>query len=286
VRAYGRNFTLPGVSRDSTVHLAVSAVDRALAADSNAVEAWVAEALVSRILDPTNAGPTLKAIRRALALDSTSGTAWHWYAITLADGGDLSAAHRAWHAGALRAPGYAEGLTFLGLSEYWRGQYDSAQYWVDSAVAVDPNYGLARSTAGYVAIERGDFGRGAASFEAARRLGDGIEAVNALAGSALVAARSGRRDEARALLRSVDSMAAGYSPTPLHTAVYIAQAHVGLGESAQAIAWLGRYEPRADLHFQLHLRCDPGFAAIESDPHFTALLLPMRPRPDGGCRGD
>ena len=42
------------------------------------------------------------------------------------------------------------------LAHTWRRQYDSAQVWADSAIAVDPSYLLVRNSAGYVAVERGD----------------------------------------------------------------------------------------------------------------------------------
>jgi hypothetical protein len=136
-----------------------------------------------------------------------------------------------------------------------------------------------------VAIERGDFARGAASFDAARRItGDGdIEAVHALAGSALAEARAGQRREAARLVQLAESLATVYTPVPLHTAVYVAEAHAGLGEIDQAISWLTRYEPRRDLHFQLHLRCDPSFAPLSAEPRFRALLILPRPPRGEGC---
>jgi hypothetical protein len=142
---------------------------------------------------------------------------------------------------------------------------------------------LARSVAGYVAIERGEYGRGTAAFDAARLLSGDIEVVNALAGSALVDARAGRRQEARAILKEADSLGRAYSPTPLHTAVYVAEAYTGLGDVDRAMGWLARYQPRGDLHFQLHLRCDPAFTPIEQNPGFRALLLPETSRPRKGC---
>jgi len=71
---------------------------------------------------------------------------------------------------------------------------------------------------------------------------------------------------------------------PLHTSVGLAETYAALGDAVQAVAWLRRYAPSQDLHFQLHLRCDPAFAPIERDSGFRVLLA--RPRPEGvrGCR--
>jgi Flp pilus assembly protein TadD len=109
VRAYGRNFDVPGVSRDSMVHLAVAAVERALAADPRSTEAWVAQAMVSRMTDPTNLEPALRSLRRALSLDSTLGQAWHNYAVTLADRGDFPGAISAWRRCVTVAPARRRG---------------------------------------------------------------------------------------------------------------------------------------------------------------------------------
>jgi tetratricopeptide (TPR) repeat protein len=283
VRAYNRNFSLPGISRDSVLHLEVVAAERALAADSGSADAWVAQAMVSRDIDPTELNPVFRALDRAIGLDSAFGPAWHQLAMTRAESGDFPGALKAWRRCVTVAPTYAEGIAFRALADYWRRQYDSAQVWADSAVALEPNYLQPRQVVGYVAIERGDFAKGAAAFDAARRLSGEVEVANALAGSALAEGRAGRIAEARAILRQADSLASAYSPTPLHTAVYLAQAYAGLGETDRAVAWLARYHPRGDLHFQLHLRCDPPFVPIAGDQRFRRLLILPRPPSEAGC---
>ena len=279
-RGYNRRFAPPGLVRDSVLRLAVFAADRAMAADAASAETWLTQAIVRQIVDPTDAAPVMRAARRAVAIDSTNPFAWHTLAVSLADSGDMAAAVDTWRHCALVAPAYAQCLAFLGLGHYWRRAIDSAAAWADSAVSVDPTYLLGRTTMGSIAIERGDFERATAAFEAARRLSTEIEVVNAVAGLALVEARRGRRDAARALLREADSLAAAYQPVPMHTIVYTAQARALLDPRA-ALAALERYHPRRELHFQLHLRCDPAFDPIAHEPGFRALLV--APRPIAGC---
>jgi len=79
-----------------------------------------------------------------------------------------------------------------------------------------------------------------------------------------------------ALLAQVDSMSRSFVPMPLHTAVYVAQAWADLGDAGRAVQWLEKYERSRDLHFQLHLRCDPSFARIAGAVGYRALLLPIR----------
>ena len=86
-----------------------------------------------------------------------------------------------------------------------------------------------------------------------------------------------RMSGARALLAQVDSMSRGFVPMPLHTAVYVAQAWAELGESGQVVRWLEKYDRPGDLHFQLHLRCDPPFDRIRGKSDYAPLRL------GGGC---
>jgi hypothetical protein len=105
-----------------------------------------------------------------------------------------------------------------------------------------------------------------------------------MAGSALVEARLGRRDHARRMLRGLDSAATRYDPPPVHLVVFLAQAYAAVGDADGAMRWLGRYAPSGDVHFQLHLRCDPSFDPIAADPRFRALLLRERAPAAVGCR--
>jgi tetratricopeptide (TPR) repeat protein len=262
----------------------VAAADRALAGDPRSVDAWVTQAIVNRNVDPTDLGPAIRSLRQALALDPRDAVAWHFLAICLAESGDMDSAFQAWRSSIGTDPSYAQGVAFFALGHYWRHEYDSAAHWADSAMALEPTYLLSRSTVGYVAIERGEFARGKAAFEAVERLGTDVELVNAMAGIALAEGRAGNTPQARGMLQRAESLSTGYySPAPLHTAVYLAQAYAGLGDADHAIAWLQRYAPVNDLHFQLHLRCDPPFAAIETDPRFRSLLVMPRPAGSRGC---
>jgi tetratricopeptide (TPR) repeat protein len=85
VRAYERVFPIEGVPRDRMLQLALSAVDRALAADRRSADVWLTQALLLRDIDPTDDGPVLRSLRQALALDSTDAPAWHFLALVVID---------------------------------------------------------------------------------------------------------------------------------------------------------------------------------------------------------
>jgi hypothetical protein len=63
----------------------------------------------------------------------------------------------------------------------------------------------------------------------------------------------------------------------------MAQAYAARGDGDRALDWLRRYATPADLHFQLHLRCDPPFAPLNDDPRFRALLGMPRPVSPSVC---
>lgn len=274
VRAYERAFVIAGIPRDSMLKRAVAAAEGAIAANPGSADVWLTQALVNRQIDPTDRASTFRSIRRALELDSLNVPSWHVVAVSLAETGDLAGAIDAWRRCVTLDPSYSQGLAFLALGHYWQRQFDSAAAWADSVVAMDPTYFLGRTTMGQIAVARGDYARARAAFDAARRLTTGVEIVDGLAGSSLAEAAARRPSQARALLQRADSLAVAYMPVPLHTAVYMSHAYAALNEVDRAVRWIEAYEPRADVHFQLHLRCDAPFDVIRANPRFQSVLVP------------
>jgi Tfp pilus assembly protein PilF len=131
---------------------------------------------------------------------------------------------------------------------------------------------LGRTTAGYIAVERGEYAKATAELDAALRVVSDVEVANVLAARALVEARQGARARAKATLQQADSIGLQYTPVNAHTAVYLAQGYAAAAQPDSAIRWLERYSPVEDLHFQTHLRCDPPLDPIRRDRRFQALL--------------
>ncbi|HSR92667.1 MAG TPA: protein kinase [Gemmatimonadales bacterium] len=282
-RADLRGFVIPGVPPDSLIDAAVRAVDRALALDSNSAAAWRVRSTLNQRIDPTDDTPALRSIRHAIALDSTQPESWHYLGMYLTETGDPGGGITAWHRCLALSPTNTQCLAFLGLAYYWRRQYDSAAMYGDSAVSIDPGYYLGRTSLAATELSRGNTGKAVAAFDAALRLSSGVETVNAIVENALAVSHAGDQAKARKLLVQAESLGKGYRPFSLHTAVYFAETYAGLGDATTALRLLRDYQPRADLHFQLHLRCDPLLDPVADNPAFQSLLLKEMPRPPHGC---
>ena len=174
-----------------------------------------------------------------------------------------------------QSPTYTQGLTFMALAHYWLQQYDSAQVWADSVIAVEPNYLLDRNAADISRSSVETTARAIASFEAATAAGHRTpSSCSRTPARAFVEARSG---DTRPGPR--DAAADRFAHGVVHDD--LAARRGGRGEvvrrarrRGRCAAWLARYPVPRDLHFQLHLRCEPPLAVLARDARYRAMLLP------------
>jgi tetratricopeptide (TPR) repeat protein len=262
---------VPGVPAESLLVRQLEASERAIELDSLNPETWLARADVSRFVDPTTRTGALAATRRALTLDPRNAEAWHRLGVTLEELGDRDGALKSLRRSIALAPGRGHYLAFLSNHFYWWREYDSAAVWGDSAVAVDATLPYAREVAGAAALALGRRDVAEGDYEAARRLNPGPIAVRALEGLAEVAAEQGDRASARSLVTKAEALTNPAAPT-VHAAISIASAYAAIGQDARALQWLERYQPRRDLHFQLHLRRDLRLDPLRGHPRFRHLL--------------
>jgi len=264
-------FRVSGMAAESLIARQLEASERAMELDSLNPESWLVRADVSQSVDPTTRTIVLASVHRALAIDPRSAEAWWRLGVALEEVGDSGGAVKALRRAVALAPGRGHYAAFLSNHFFWWREFDSAAVWGDSAVAVDPTLPYAREVAGAAALALGRRDAAEADYEAARRLDNGPSVVRALEGLAEVAAQSGDTASALAFIAKAEPLVDSAGPA-VHSAVALASAYATVNQDARALQWLERYEPRRDLHFQLHLRRDLRLDPLRGQARFQHLL--------------
>ena len=250
-----RGWTVSGRSPDSMLALAVRASRRALELDSSSAEAWTIAGKVAGTVDPEDRAAALNALSHAIALDSTYTEAWLELGLAHEEALHPAEAERAWLRAASLSPTNVWVLAFLAYHYLWYDDYASGTRWADSAIAVNPTFFLARDAAAYLALATHRTDVAIRHAEAEQRA-SGHEPPLPYCLIATALARQGDAAGARRYALQAESLANGSRPSK-HEAVYLATAWTAIGDTTRAIRWASAYAPRADLHFQLHLKRDP-----------------------------
>jgi serine/threonine protein kinase/Flp pilus assembly protein TadD len=270
--AYTRGSDI-ALSRDSLLHLALTASDKAVALAPNDAAVWLVKARTAIMMDPTDEAPRLFGVRKAISLDSTYALAWFELGITNEDMLQPGEALAAFQRAAQLDPSNVQTLSFIGLHYLWNGDYEKGIKWADSAVNLDPTYPLARDVAGQLTYEMGRFAESATRYEVESRLTTGREQANAIAMLARTLVAQGNLSEAH---RYMDRAIKAIDPAhpAKHEAAVFAAAFAAFHDTLGAVRIMSAYQPRGDIHYQLHLKRDPGLRWIKGSRWERELLVP------------
>jgi TolB-like protein/Flp pilus assembly protein TadD len=203
--------------------------------------------------------------RRAIELNPSYVTAYHWYAELLTITGRLDEALQTIRTGQRLDPLSLVVNAAVGYTFYYAGQYDQAIEQCNRVLEMDPQFVLALLYLGLAYEQKGLFEQALAVFDRLPNESFQYGGRQAVVGHALAAA--GRSEEARGLLAELQRMAReGYVP-PSH----IALVHQRLGEVDQAMALLDQAVEARD-NFLLYFNVDPRIAPMRTDPRFADLL--------------
>jgi len=186
---------------------------------------------------------------------------------------DDSAALAAWSRAAALAPSNTEVLSFIGLHYLWTGEYEKGMKWADSAVNLDPTYPLARDATGQLLMELGRLPEAQRQYETQAKLNKGREVGNSYAMLARLHAMDGNMTRAHEYLNRAYQLIDSVHPTR-HEATWMAAALAAVHDTLGAVRIIRKYEPREDLHVQLHLKRDPGLRWIKGSRWEKDLLIP------------
>lgn len=269
-RAYMWRFAIPGISTDSLRTLQHVAVDRAIELEPDNAEVWLMRGRILANLDPTSRAAALTAFRRSVALDPSNGEAWRTLGLTLMEAFDSLAARSAFERSVEATPANGENVAWLGWYHHMLRDFPRATRWADSAIALDLTHTLPRGVAGGSALALGRLDDAEVHFEAFKQLSSG-QLIEGHVGLARVAARRGDFRRARELLAEGAARTDSAQPF-VHNPYQLAEGYLAVGDTAEALAWLERF-PRRNLHFQMHLRHEPGLDGLRSHPRFQAILI-------------
>ncbi len=155
--------------------------------------------------------------------------------------------------------------SLVGFVLYRARRYDEAVTVLDRAIEMDPNHPMAYLPKGLAYSMKGMPNEALAALRQGHALTPGSSEM--VAQIAHAAARGGRREEARALLKELQDRSRRRHVSPF----FLAVAHTGLGESTQAIECLERAYAERDWLVSV-LKTDPIFDPLRADARFQELL--------------
>ena len=145
---------------------------------------------------------------------------------------------------------------------------DDALALLDKALAIAPDFWVARLHRGFIALDAKNYPNAIAEFAAARdHSGGSMQAVSMLG---YAKALAGDRAGAQALLEQLQQQV-GQRYVP---ATSIATIYVGLGDTDHAIAWLDRAYDQRDVRMAF-LKVDHRWKPLRADARFIALATSM-----------
>lgn len=266
-----RRWERSGIDRDSLLALAIRASRRAIQLDSGLASAWVAYARAAGSVDVADRSATRHALERALSIDPKNMAALFELGMMEEELLHPAAAERAWKRALAISPTHLESLAFLALHYFLLHDYGRARRFADSALAIDPTYTVARQTAGEIALAQRRWAEAERQVTTGMRAGEVSEPAMSMSILARAALGRGDVEAAKREIQRAERAASLERPTR-HESAALGAAWAELGDTARALQWLRAYTPKSDLHYQLHLKRDPGLRWLAT--RHSELLVP------------
>jgi TolB-like protein/DNA-binding winged helix-turn-helix (wHTH) protein/Tfp pilus assembly protein PilF len=144
--------------------------------------------------------------------------------------------------------------------------YRAALDYARQAIVLDPEFWIGHMMRGQSLEQLGEHESAIEALTTAARFSG--ENSKALSLRAYVLAKSGRADEARAMLRTLETV----SKTTYVPPYAMALINAGLEQRESAFVWLGRAYDARDVHL-IYLQVDPKWDSYRADPRFEALIV-------------
>jgi TolB-like protein/Tfp pilus assembly protein PilF len=241
---------------------AIEFANKALQPDNTLSEAYTARAVAACFYE-LNWVVADRDFRHAIALDPSSALAHHGYGEYFASVGNAERAISELKIARRLDPLSLTLFSTIGRMYREAHQYDEAVYQCKQALVLDPNFSMGHWCLGQAYMAKRQFAEAISELSQANESGTTPLVVCDL-GCAYAA--SGRKMEARAILKSLEKRARFNYVSPY----LIASIYSSLGEKDQAFKWLEKaFDGRDGVSY---LAADPMMDPLRSDPRFVILI--------------
>ena len=205
--------------------------------------------------------------RRAIELNPKYATAHVFYAVCLNAMGRRDEANEQFRLGQQLEPLSLAINTWLGMSYYYRREFDPAIEQLHKTMDIDASFANAHLMLGWVYAAKKMFPEALDAFRTGRKM----TRDNPVMISAVIYAlgRGGERSEATALLDTLITMSNDRFISPYNLAI----AYAGIGDKEQFYQWIERAVEEHSFMVSVGvLRSDPVFDFVRSEDRFIALF--------------
>ena len=252
------------LSPNETFPKAKAYATKALELDETLAEAHVAMG-AARLLYDWNWGEAERELKRAQALNSNDAEAHNLYGYYLKAMGRLDEANTETRRSQELDPLSLMINTDLGVDFYYARRYDEAIAQNEKTVNLDARFFIAYLWLGQAYEQKKMYAEAIATFQ--KGMNEAERHPQLLASLGRAYALAGQSDKAQKVLDELREMSKQRYVSPY----LIAVVYAGLGDRAQAFAWLEKaYEDRS--FFLIWLKVEPRFDNLRDDSRFVELL--------------
>jgi eukaryotic-like serine/threonine-protein kinase len=244
---------------------AKQAAETALALDSSLGEAHATLGFIKTHYE-TDWMAAEAEFKRAIELNPNYATAHHFYADMLMARGNFDRALQELEKARDLDPLSPIINVDFGLVYFYQRDYDRSIEYLKQIAERFPDFFPAREHLGWAYTQKKMYKEAIAEYQKANLLSRGSNTmVNATL--AYTYAVSGKKDEARKILRDLESRSTSQHIPPLRFALV----NLALGQKNQVFQWLERARTELDL-FLVYIRISPFFDSLRNDPKFQDFI--------------
>jgi serine/threonine-protein kinase len=252
------------VPRKQAYQSAKASAEKALALDNSLAEAHASLGLIKAHYDLDWVGAEAE-FKRAIDLNPNYPSAHHYYGDLFVARGDFDRALRELEEARTLDPMSPIINTDIGLAYFYQRDYDRCLEFSKKVTQRFPDFFPAHMNLAWAFSQKKMYPEALAEFHEANKLSNNHSWVRATL--AYTYAVSGKKNEARKILKELEARAAHEQVSPMRFVII----NLGLGDKPKAFQWLERAKEELDI-FLVYIRVSPFFDSVKDDPEFHEFV--------------